>query len=85
MKKTNLDTKIAGAVLLGFSGLISAIDVVSTRLSNAIVLSGFYAGNRTGQVPPGPAEVSSQWIILASVIVLAIIGLYLLIVPQKEV
>jgi hypothetical protein len=85
MKKPNLGTKIAGAVLLGFAGLISAIDVVGARLSNAIVLSGFYAGNRTGQVPPGPADISSQWVIITSVIVLAVVGLYLLLVPQKEV
>lgn len=79
-----MNNKLAGALLLSAAGLTAAIGVAGTQIANAIVLGGFYAGNITGEVPPGPAGANLHWLVLSAVVVLAIIGLYFLFQPNKE-
>jgi hypothetical protein len=76
--------KISGAILLGFAGFVMGIGIVGAQIANAIVLSGFYAGNKTGVVPPGPQNASIHGLVIVTVIVLAISGSYFLIRPEKE-
>ena len=79
-----MKTKIAGVILLGFSGLIATIGIVGSQIAYGIVKAGFYAGNMTGQVPPGPESAVPHWIVIVSVSVLTILGVSLLFVPEKS-
>lgn len=83
MKNSGSSAKISGAVLFGFAGLTAAVGIAGSQIANAIVLGGFFAGSRTGVVPPGPTEPQLYWIVIVAVVVLAVVGLYLLISPQK--
>ena len=79
-----MNNRLIGALLLSAAGLTAAIGATGAQIAYAIVLGGFYAGNKTGVVPPGPAGVSLHWLVLSAVVVLAIIGLYFLFQPKKE-
>ena len=76
--------KIAGAILLGFSGLVAAIGIAGSQIAYALVKAGFYAGQMTGEVPPGPQNAGLHWLVIAAVIILAVLGLYFLLRPEKK-
>ena len=79
-----MNSKLTGALLLSAAGLTTAIGTTGSQIAYAIVLSGFYAGNMTGENPPGQAGASLHWLVVAAVIVLAVFGVYLLFQPEKE-
>lgn len=78
-----IQQKIAGAILLGFAGFVMGIGIVGAQIANAIVLSGFYAGDKTGVVPPGPQNASIHGVVIITVILLALTGFYFLLRPEK--
>ena len=77
-----MNYKVAGVILLGFSGLVATIGTVGSQLAYALVKAGFYTGNMTGQVPPGPESAEPHWIVIISMSVLAIMGVYFLFTPN---
>ncbi len=79
-----MNNKIAGSILLGFSGLVAAIGIVGTQIAYALVKAGFYAGQMTGENPPGPESTVPHWIIIVSIGMLAILGIYLLFAPEES-
>jgi hypothetical protein len=79
-----MNNKLTGTLLLSIAGLTAAIGAAGAQIAYAIVLGGFYAGNKTGVVPPGPAGASLHWLVIATVIVLTVFGLYFLFQPNKE-
>jgi hypothetical protein len=76
--------KISGALLLGFAGLVTVIGTAGAQIAYAIVLSGFYAGGRTGEVPPGPQGAVIHWLVIVIASVLAVLGLYYLLRLEKS-
>jgi hypothetical protein len=76
--------KLSGAILSSAAGLIAVIGLIGARIANAIVLAGFYAGSMTGVNPPGPGEASLPRLVLATVIILGVLGLYFLFKPTSE-
>ena len=79
-----MNNKLTGALLLSAAGLVTAIGAAGAQIAYAIVLYGFYAGNITGEVPPGPGDTSLHWLVITTVIVLAVFGLYFLAQSTKE-
>jgi H+/Cl- antiporter ClcA len=79
-----MNNKIAGSILFGFSGLVAAIGTVGTQIAYALVKAGFYAGQMTGENPPGPESAAPHWIIVVSIGILAILGVYFLFAPDKS-
>ena len=79
-----MNNKLISAILLSTAGLVAAIGAVGAQIAYAIVLGGFYAGNITGEVPPGPQGANLHWLVIAAMIVLAILGLYFLFAPGKS-
>jgi hypothetical protein len=75
--------KIAGSILLGFSGLVATIGTVGSQIAYALVKAGFYAGALTGEVPPGPQSASIHGVVVVTTIVLAILGLYFIFRPER--
>jgi hypothetical protein len=78
-----MNSRIAGSILLGTSGLVAGLGLVGAQVSNAIVLGGFYAGRMTGVVPPGPQQAGLNWIVIVSAVVLAAVGLLFLFRSDK--
>jgi hypothetical protein len=76
--------KLSGALLLSAAGLTAAIGLIGTRIANAIVLAGFYAGSMTGVNPPSPDKAILPGLVLAAVIILGVLGLYFLFKPASE-
>lgn len=79
-----MNNKLVSAILFSAAGLVAVIGAVGAQIAYAIVLGGFYAGNMTGVVPPGPQGASIHWLVIAAVIVLAVSGLYFLFAPGKS-
>jgi hypothetical protein len=79
-----LNNKLIGVLLLIGSGLIVAIGEIGSQIAFAIVLSGFYAGKLTGDIPPGPENATLHWIVIVPVVVLALMGLFFLFRPGKS-
>lgn len=79
-----MNNKLIGAMMLCTSGLVATIGIIGSQIASAIVLSGFYAGKLTGEVPPGPGDAAPHWIVTVSVIILAISGLFFLFRPGKS-
>jgi hypothetical protein len=71
-----MHNRLAGALLLASAGLTAAIGAAGAQIAYAIVLGGFYAGSHTGVVPPGPQNASIHWLVLASMVILAVSGVY---------
>jgi hypothetical protein len=78
-----MNNKIAGSILLSTSGLIATIGIIGSQISQALVKAGFYAGSNTGAVPPGPENASLHWVVIVSIIALAVLGAYFLFAPNK--
>ena len=76
-----MNNKIAGSILLGFSGLVAAIGTAGTQIAYALVKAGFYAGKMTGENPPGYESTAPHWIIIVSIGILAL-GVYMLFAPD---
>ena len=76
--------RIAGAILLGFSGLVAAVGIAGSQIAYALVKAGFYAGQITGEAPPGPQNASLHWMVIVAVVVLAVLGLYFFVGPEKK-
>jgi len=79
-----MNNKLIGALLLSAAGLTTAVGMAGAKIAYAIVLGGFYAGSKTGVVPPGPAGASLHWLVITAIIVLTVFGLYFLFQPNKE-
>lgn len=79
-----MGNKFTGALLLSVASLVAAIGAVGAQIASAIVLGGFYAGNMTGEVPPGPSSANPHWSVITAVIVLVVSGLFFLFRSQKE-
>jgi len=79
-----MGNKFTGALLLSAAGLVAAVGAAGAQIASAIVLGGFYAGNTTGEVPPGPSGANLHWLVISAVVVLAILGLFFLFRSQKE-
>ena len=79
-----MNNKIAGSILLGFSGLVATIGIVGTQIAYALVKAGFYAGQMTGEIPPDPEGAALHWFIIVSIGMLAILGIYLLFAPEES-
>jgi hypothetical protein len=84
LEESILNNKLISAILLSAAGLVAAIGAVGAQIAYAIVLSGFYAGNMTGAVPPSPQGASIHWLVITAVIVLAVSGLYFLFASGKS-
>lgn len=78
-----MNHRIAAALLLGFSGLIAVLGLAGAQIANAIVLSGFYAGPKTGVVPPAPEAAGLPWLVIVVALIQALLGLYLMLKPEK--
>lgn len=78
-----MNNKLAGSILISASGLAAVIGTVGTQIAYALVKAGFYAGNMTGVVPPGPEQVSALWLVIVPVCVIAVLGLYFLFTSDK--
>lgn len=71
-------SKLLGIVLIVTSGIIYTLERIISTLSSSLTLAGFWAGNRTGEVPQ--VEVSGFFdnfyvpLLLISGIVLLIYG-----------
>ena len=79
-----MKSKFIGAILLGAAGLTAAIGAVGAQIAYALELNGFFAGNITGLVPPGPEGAVVHWLVYAAVGVLGVLGLFFLFVKQEE-
>jgi hypothetical protein len=79
-----MDNKFKGVVLLCSAAMVAAIGTVGEKIAAAIVLGGFYSGNRSGIVPPGPQEVGMNSLLIYVTIVLAAAGLILLLLPELK-
>jgi hypothetical protein len=78
-----MNHKTAGAILLATAGLIVAIGAVGAQIANAIAEGLFYAGNKSGVVPPGPESASPHWMIIVAALILAATG-FLLLLSRKS-
>jgi len=79
-----MNNKIVGSILLGASGPVATIGTAGAQIAYALVLSGFYAGNMTVAIPPGPQQASPHWIVVASTIVLLISGSHFLFLTDRS-
>lgn len=79
-----MNHRIAASLLLGFSGLVAVLGLAGAQIANAIVLSGFYAGQKTGAIPPGPEAASIPWPVIVIALIQALIGLYLLFKSENQ-
>jgi hypothetical protein len=79
-----MNNKRTGAILLGAAGLTAAIGMAGVQISKAIVLAGFYAGQKSGVVPLGPEAATLDKIVLWAVIILAVAGVFFLLRKSKE-
>ena len=88
--KTNLaigkkmNNKIIGAILITIAGLTTIVGIVGAQIANAIVVNGFYSGQMTGMVPPGPDDVHMNSLIIIVSLVTALLGLYFLLDMEKS-
>jgi hypothetical protein len=73
-----MTNKLAGAILLTGSGLVAAIGEAGLKIASAILLAGYYAGNRTGESPTEGGNYLPQLIIVIAVVTLASFGIYCL-------
>ena len=76
-----MNQRITGSILLSASGLTLAIGTVGNQIALAIVKAGFFAGDMTGQIPPGPEKANIHWLVLTAATLLAVLGLYFLFYP----
>jgi hypothetical protein len=75
--------KFIGALLVHAAYTAIAIDSAGSQIARAIILGGFYSGNRTGAVPLGQLEGGLHWVVIPSGILLAVLGLYFLFLSDK--
>ena len=80
-----MNNKIAGAILLSASGLVTAIGAVGSQIAFAIVRGQFYVSKLSGEVPPGPENATLHWAVIIAVGVLAATGLRLIFRRGKRV
>jgi hypothetical protein len=83
-KELSMNNRQIGAFLFGISGVVAAIGVAAAQVAHAIVLAGFYVGNRGGETPPGPQNANLHWLTLTAVIILAAVGLFYLFRPASQ-
>jgi hypothetical protein len=79
-----MNTKITGSILLSAASLVLTIGIVGNQIALAVIKAGFYAGNMTGQNPPGPESVSIHWLVIIATTILTAFGLYFLFRPTKS-
>ncbi|HMN63120.1 MAG TPA: hypothetical protein PJ988_22325 [Anaerolinea sp.] len=79
-----MNHRIAAALLLGFSGLVAVLGLAGAQIANAIVLSGFYAGPKTGAIPPSPEAAGLPLLVIVVSLVQALLGVYLFLKPEKH-
>ena len=75
--------KFIGALLVSAACTATAIDSAGSQIAKAIILGGFYSGNRTGAVPSRQLEGGLHWVVIPSIILLAVLGLYFLFLSDK--